>query len=118
MNQECNKCGGTGWKPVQNAAKAGDDRKKAPQVARCECRTGAKSERLLANARIPKRYEHCSLESFRNGLEGNENNSLRKALVFAERLSEEYPAEQTGLLLVGDVGVGKTHLAVSIVRKL
>ena len=31
---------------------------------------------------------------------------------------EEYPVESTGLLLIGPVGVGKTHLAVGIIREL
>ena len=31
---------------------------------------------------------------------------------------EEYPTEKTGLLFVGSVGVGKTHLAVGILKAL
>ncbi|MGA2696943.1 MAG: ATP-binding protein, partial [Terriglobales bacterium] len=34
------------------------------------------------------------------------------------RFVEEYPLERTGLLLTGSIGVGKTHLAVGIVREL
>lgn len=115
---ECGKCGGTGWRPVEKADSAsGDQRKKAPQVARCDCRTGAKTERLLSNARIPRRYEHCSLESFHTDTAGA-NRSLDSARLAAGRFVEEYPVDSTGLLLIGPVGVGKTHLAVGIIREL
>jgi DNA replication protein DnaC len=31
---------------------------------------------------------------------------------------EEYPLDTTGLLLIGSIGVGKTHLAVGIIKEL
>ena len=31
---------------------------------------------------------------------------------------EEYPVDSTGLLLIGSIGVGKTHLAVGIIKEL
>jgi DNA replication protein DnaC len=31
---------------------------------------------------------------------------------------EEYPLDNTGLLLIGSIGVGKTHLAVGIIKEL
>jgi DNA replication protein DnaC len=31
---------------------------------------------------------------------------------------EEYPLENSGLLLIGDIGTGKTHLAVGILKEL
>ena len=117
LTKECPRCGGTGWRPVDAAEAQPGERRKAPQVARCECRTGARTERLTANARIPKRYEHCSLESFHTDTMGA-NRSLDSARLAAGRFVEEYPVETTGLLLIGPVGVGKTHLAVGIIREL
>src|SRR5436190_9058602 len=119
MDSECVKCGGTGWRTVAtNASVVAGEKKKSPQVTRCDCRMDAKTERLLANARIPKRYEHCSLESFHTEFEGRHESSLAKARLTAGRFVEEYPVKSTGLLLIGTVGVGKTHLAVGIVREL
>jgi DNA replication protein DnaC len=43
---------------------------------------------------------------------------LGHARWLAGRFVEEYPAEKTGLLFVGSVGVGKTHLAVGILKAL
>lgn len=117
LPQECPRCGGTGWRPVEPADTKAGDRRKAPQVARCECRASAKAERLLANARIPRRYEHCSLESFTTDTAGA-NRSLDSARLAAGRFVEEYPVDSTGLLLIGPVGVGKTHLAVGIIFEL
>src|SRR5438270_8330333 len=117
--KECALCGGTGWKPV--AATAADplaaEKKKSPQVTRCDCRTSARSDLLLAKARIPARYEHCSLADFSTHFDAN-NTSLANARLKAGRFVEEYPVEKTGLLFIGTIGVGKTHLAVGIIREL
>ena len=43
---------------------------------------------------------------------------MAKARLFAGRFVEEYPVDKTGLLFVGTVGVGKTHLAVGILKAL
>jgi DNA replication protein DnaC len=41
-----------------------------------------------------------------------------RAFNYAFRLVREYPAVDRGLLLMGPVGVGKTHLSVAILRGL
>jgi DNA replication protein DnaC len=79
----------------------------------CSCK---EPERILARARgaqIPERYRSCSLRSF-NGI--HESQKAAKAL--AQRFSDSYPAVESGLLLCGPVGVGKTHLAVAILAEL
>jgi DNA replication protein DnaC len=111
LNEVCPQCGGSGWKTVP----AGSG--KAQSVARCECRVGNWSERLLKKARIPARYEHCTLTAFDSEFPGS-NRSLAGALFQANRFVEEYPVEATGLMLIGPIGVGKTHLAVGILREL
>jgi DNA replication protein DnaC len=75
----------------------------------------ARAERLLVAARIPKRYEHCELSNF--DFEGAQI-SLASARMAACRFVEEYPLDTSGLLLVGDIGRGKTHLAVGIAKAL
>jgi len=103
----CPLCEGTGWKSVAN----GSDRR----VTRCECRVQTRSEALLKAARIPKRYEHCELSNF--DYEGP-HQTLFPARMAACKFVEEYPVDNTGLLLIGTIGVGKTHLAVGIIKEL
>ena len=69
----------------------------------------------MAAARIPKRYEHCELSNFE--FDGPHRN-LAPARMAACKFVEEYPLEDTGLLLIGSIGVGKTHLAVGMIREL
>lgn len=85
----------------------------------CDCRMQRQAERLLKRAAIPKRYEHCTLDTFEPGY-GQADQSLRAAHMMARNFVNGYPVstEGRGLLLVGDVGIGKTHLAVGIVQAL
>src|SRR6476660_6522722 len=101
----CPVCGGSGWKS------AGSDRR----VVRCDCRLKLRGEALLSCSRIPKRYEHCELSNFE--FEGPHAHLMR-ARMEACKFAEEYPLENTGLLLIGSIGVGKTHLAVGILKEL
>jgi DNA replication protein DnaC len=103
----CPLCEGTGWKSVE----AGNERR----VTRCDCTLRARNDRLLAQARIPKRYEHCELSNFE--FEGP-HKSLLPARMAAYKFVEEYPVDRTGLMLVGEAGRGKTHLAVAIIKEL
>jgi DNA replication protein DnaC len=75
----------------------------------------ARGQALLAAARIPKRYEHCELSNFE--FDGP-HRGLAPARMAAYKFVEEYPVDNTGLLLIGSIGTGKTHLAVGIIREL
>ncbi|MGC2185649.1 MAG: ATP-binding protein [Terriglobales bacterium] len=103
----CPLCEGTGWKSVS----IGSDRR----VTRCDCRLQARTQTLLAAARIPKRYEHCELSNFE--FDGP-HRALASSRLAACKFVEEYPVDSTGLLLIGSIGVGKTHLAVGIIKEL
>lgn len=78
---------------------------------------GARAQRLLEAARIPARYEHCELSNF-DPPRGPHFETLSNARFQAGRFVEEYPVEKAGLLLVGSMGVGKTHLAVGVLKEL
>jgi DNA replication protein DnaC len=69
---------------------------------------------MLEAARIPRRYAGCSMESFRPG----SNKSQILAFEYACRLVLDYPAVDRGLTFIGPVGVGKTHLAVAVLKGL
>ncbi len=107
---ECTYCGGTGWKTVEGSGKAS-------RVTRCGCRESDRTKKLFAAARIPARYEHCTLPDFVTDFEGA-HRSLAAARLAAGRFVEECPIEKTGLWFSGPIGVGKTHLAVGIIQEL
>jgi DNA replication protein DnaC len=71
------------------------------------------AERLLADARIPRRYQHCTLDNYTAY-----NEQLAKAQEHAARLAEGFPVVDRGLFLLGPPGVGKTHLAVAVLRQV
>ncbi|HLJ89167.1 MAG TPA: ATP-binding protein [Candidatus Angelobacter sp.] len=107
---ECPICDGTGWKIVEVPGKAS-------RSSRCDCRVENRNLRLLRQARIPARYEHCTLADFNDAFDGA-HRSLASARLAAGRFVEEYPLEKTGILFTGRIGVGKTHLAVGVIREL
>ena len=106
----CSICGGTGWKTIE--------RGKEREAVRCDCRVKGRAERLLAAAHIPARYEHCDLANFQYDPDDKHQKGIRDARFLAGRFVEEYPIDKTGLLFVGTVGVGKTHLAIGIIKDL
>ncbi len=79
----------------------------------CKCRKQKSHSNLIEKARIPKRYENCHFHNYRvlNHSQGN-------AFKLAFNLATTYPAVDRGLLLQGTVGVGKTHLVVSVLKGL
>jgi len=85
----------------------------------CVCRVTRRAERMVAQARIPERYRHCTLDDFVPSYAGK-NSSLESALLQARNFVKAYPVETNGkgLLLLGSVGLGKTHLAVGILQAL
>ena len=85
----------------------------------CRCRSERREIRTITRTRIPKRYEHCTLESFETDFKAC-TGSVRRADLTANKFAASYPLETngTGLLITGSIGVGKTHLAVGILRSL
>ncbi|HEX8491556.1 MAG TPA: ATP-binding protein [Pyrinomonadaceae bacterium] len=82
---------------------------------RCRCKAEHNRTKLLEAARIPRRYEQCSLQNY-YPVKGN--GTQLRSFQYAWRLAREYPAIDRGLLFMGTVGVGKTHLSVAILREL
>jgi len=87
-------------------------------VTRCDCQLQARGGAMIASAHIPKRYEHCELSNFTTDFPGADR-SVALAQISAARFVQEFdPRDGRGLLLVGGIGTGKTHLAVGILKEL
>ena len=79
----------------------------------CSCQKQTAHSNNLEKVRLPRRYSECHFNTYKP-----QNASQERAFQFASRLAIEFPAVDSGLLLMGMVGVGKTHLAVSILKGL
>jgi DNA replication protein DnaC len=66
----------------------------------------------MEEARIQPRYRKCDLTNFVR----YKNEGLINALQTAQRFVDEYPAVEKGLCFIGPHGIGKTHLAVGVLR--
>jgi len=100
----CPYCQDTGWEYVAERT-----------VQRCRCRQDPQRriERLLQEARIPPRYAQCGFENYEI-----RNSTQQAAVYICQRLIEDYPNVDRGLLIIGPCGVGKTHLAVATIKEL
>jgi len=98
----CEECFGTGTKldPMKGAIP-------------CPCRRPDRFKKILVAARIPPRYSKCSFGTFKSAPGTSQDN----ALLLAQNLVNDFPVDR-GLLFMGPAGVGKTHLAVAIIRGL
>jgi len=104
----CLLCDDTGWKPLDTSSGEG-----AKQVERCDCWREIAGRQRVAGARIPKRYLHCTIDNFTAY-----NETLERAASKARVLADTFPSVDRGLFLEGQPGVGKTHLAVAILKQV
>ncbi len=99
---KCKKCNDTGWIYKEN------------QVYKCPCRLSQITENISNRMKIPKKYRHATLENFKPYKEYGHDEILKRIKRYI--LSNEYK-EGKGLIFIGPPGIGKTHLAVSILKE-
>ncbi|HVO11516.1 MAG TPA: ATP-binding protein [Vicinamibacteria bacterium] len=107
----CPRCSGTGFEIVEREGRE--------FAQACGCRRAATPAGgdAVAACRIPPRYEHCTIETF-EPVNPSVTAALEKAMAFCAGYPHLGDDEGLGLLFCGDNGVGKTHLAVAVLREL
>lgn len=101
-DSECPKCFGSGMEIVEG---------RGARV--CSCRRPRNGGGELSAVRVPKRYANCHFNSY-----FPKHPSQEAAVRFAVNFTNEFPAVDQGLIFMGPIGTGKTHLAVSILKGL
>ena len=101
----CLRCFDSGWETLM----VGEMR----CVRRCPCPAGFRRPGLLHETGIPERFSKCTLASYQELTP-----EQRLARVVSQEYVEGFDPHGLGLVIYGETGVGKTHLAVSILNEL
>lgn len=109
---DCAKCGGSGWVVVERDGLSGAER--------CDCLAQSRSRRLEDGAGVPPLYRNASFDNFALPRDNPiAHRELAQVLLTVKTFVREFPNEKRpGLLLIGEQGSGKTHLAVAALRHL
>jgi DNA replication protein DnaC len=110
---ECKNCHGTG-RILQ------EDAEGISRILKCKCADFNKRLKLFNQAGIPGKFVHEGLDNYEIGT--SRHRSLKDALTRSRTFIKEFVQMKgqysQGLIFMGEPGLGKTHLAVSVIKEL
>ncbi len=107
MDETCPICGGVGYRLK--------DSKRSTVMIPCECQHLQYIRYLHESANIPPKYRECNFSTFKKE---DRHPSQLACLDKVFHYFTNFAVKKKGLLLMGPCGVGKTHLAVSLIHAL
>lgn len=107
----CEKCQGTG-------RIIGEDADGISRIRECECADFSKKLKLFNHAGIPGKFVHEGLDNYVVTGHRSQKDALTRSRTFIKEFIQMKGQYSQGLIFMGDPGLGKTHLAVSIIKEL
>lgn len=111
----CESCQGTG-RILQ------EDADGTSRIRECQCADFSKKLKLFNHAGIPGKFVHEGLDNYEVSPTPLRHRSLKDALTRSRTFIKEFIQMKgqysQGLIFMGEPGLGKTHLAVSIIKEL
>lgn len=100
---DCEICQGSRWKSVTVDG--------VERLTRCDCWRAVVVTRHMAEARVPAKFARAELATYTP-----DTDSQKDALRLAKKFVDSFPAGQKGIVFHGPTGVGKTHLAIGLLK--